>query len=85
MKQTRRKELKTNELSVYLQQIYEAAVRNATYLVGGVVVVVIVLVVALLTQRNRSLEAHVCIWISQRTDERTNRHLILTVGALKRP
>ncbi len=54
MKHTRRKELKTNELSVYLQQIYEAAARNATYLIGGVVVVVLVLVIGLLVQRNRN-------------------------------
>lgn len=53
MKQTRRKELKTNVLSVYLQQIYEAVVQNATYLVGGLVVILAVLVIGLLVQRNR--------------------------------
>lgn len=53
MKQARRKELKTNELSLYLQQVYEAASRNATYIIGGVVVVVLVLVVGLIVRRNR--------------------------------
>ena len=53
MKQARRKELKTNALSIYLQQVYETASRNATYLIGGVVVVVLVLVVALMVWRNR--------------------------------
>jgi len=53
MKQARRKELKTNELSVYLQQVYETASRNATYIIGGVVVVVLVLVIGLMVRRNR--------------------------------
>jgi len=53
MKKSRRKELKTNILSVYLQQIYEAAARNATYLIGGFVVLVLVLVIGLVVQRNR--------------------------------
>ncbi len=53
MKQTRRKELKTNELSLYLQQIYEAMQRHSSYLIGGLVVVVLVLVVGLYVQHNR--------------------------------
>ncbi len=39
MKQARRKELKTNELSIYLQQIQEAVVRHSNYIIGGIVVV----------------------------------------------
>lgn len=53
MKQTRRKELKTNELSIYLQQIRETAVKNATYIVGGLVIVALILVIGLTVQRNR--------------------------------
>lgn len=53
MKQTRRKELKSNELKIYLQQVYEAAVRNATYLIGGAVVVVLVLVIGLYYRHSR--------------------------------
>ncbi len=53
MKQTRRKELKTNELSIYLQQIQEAVGRHSNLIIGGVVVVVLILVAGLLVQRNR--------------------------------
>ncbi len=53
MKQTRRKELKTNELSAYLQQIYQSAGRHSNLIIGGVVVVVLILVAGLLVQRNR--------------------------------
>ncbi|MBI4578715.1 MAG: hypothetical protein HY718_03380 [Planctomycetes bacterium] len=53
MKQARRKELKTNELSIYLQQIRDAATRHANYIFGGVVVVVVVLVIGLYVRHNR--------------------------------
>jgi len=53
MKQARRKELKTNELSVYLQQCYDMAARNSSYIIGGVVIVVLVLIVGLMVRRNR--------------------------------
>jgi|GEM_PF-669929 len=53
MKQARRQELRTNDLSVYLQQTYEWAQRNATYLIGGVVVVVLVLVISFWMQYSR--------------------------------
>lgn len=69
MKQSRRKELKTNELSVYLNQLYEAAQRNASYLIGGVVVVVVVLVVGLLVQRSRH-RAEADAWNSYNTIRR---------------
>lgn len=52
MKQTRRKELKTNELSIYLQQLYETARRNSSYLIGGAVIVAAILIVIMLVQRN---------------------------------
>lgn len=53
MKKERRQELKTNELSVYLEQAYEAVQQYATYIIGGIVAVVLVLVIALVVQRNR--------------------------------
>lgn len=53
MKQTRRKELKTNELSIYLQQIRDTAIQNSNYIIGGLVVVVIILIVGLSVQRSR--------------------------------
>src|SRR5687767_12970875 len=53
MKQTRRKELKTNELSIFLHQMYDSIQRNATYLLAGIVVVVIVLVIGLYVQHRR--------------------------------
>lgn len=53
MKQSRRQELRTNELSVYLKQLYESAANYANYLIGGVAVVVIVLVIGLLIRRNQ--------------------------------
>jgi hypothetical protein len=56
MKQTRRQELKTNELSVYLQQIVESARRNANYLIGGAVVVVVILTIGLLIRRSQQRE-----------------------------
>jgi len=53
MKQTRRKELKTNELSLYLQQIRESAVQYSNYIIGALVVVVIILIIGLSVQRSR--------------------------------
>lgn len=53
MKQSRRQELKTNELSILLQQLYDAANRHARYLWGGLAVVLIVLTVGMVVQRNR--------------------------------
>lgn len=51
MKKSRRQELKTNELSVYLQQGYEFIRKNATYLIGGTVIVVLILVVSMVNLR----------------------------------
>lgn len=56
MKQTRRKELKTNDLSVYLHQMQEWTQQNATYLLVGVAAVVLILVIALVIKRNRYQE-----------------------------
>jgi hypothetical protein len=53
MKQARRKELKTNELSIYLQQIQEAVVRHSNYIIGGIVVVVLILMIGLYVQSSR--------------------------------
>lgn len=53
MKQARKKELKTNELSIYLQQIQEAVVRHANYIIGGVVAVVLILMIGLYVQSSR--------------------------------
>lgn len=53
MKQARRKELKTNELSIYLQQIQEAVVRNSNYIIGGIVVVVLILMIGLYVRSSR--------------------------------
>jgi hypothetical protein len=53
MKQARRKELQTNELSVYLHQISDAIQRHANYLLGGLVVVALVLAVALYVRQSR--------------------------------
>jgi len=61
MKQARRKELKTNDLIVYLHQLSEAAQKNATYLIGGLVAVVVILVVMLLI-RQRSHQAEQTAW-----------------------
>jgi hypothetical protein len=54
MKQSRRHELKTNELSVFLQQLYASASRNVNYIVGGVVAVVVVLGIVLYVQHRRT-------------------------------
>lgn len=53
MKQARRKELKTNDLSQYLQQIYENVQKNSTAILGGLFAVVVILAVILLVQRWR--------------------------------
>lgn len=63
MKQSRRHELKTNELSIWLQQTYAAAGRNINYIIGGVVVVVLILVIALFV-RNRRYDAREAAWAS---------------------
>lgn len=54
MKQSRRQELKTNELSVLLQQAYETASRNVNYIIGGVVLVILILVAMLYIQHRRT-------------------------------
>lgn len=53
MKQTRRKELKTNELRHLLDQLQEGVQRNATYLLIGLAAVVLILVIALYVRHNR--------------------------------
>lgn len=53
MKQSRRKELKTNELSLYLQELRDVVTRYSNYIIGGIVVVVLILMVGLYVQRNR--------------------------------
>jgi hypothetical protein len=58
MKKTRRQELKTNELSIILKQIYENILRYSNYLIGGVLVIVLVLVVGLIYQQNRRNAIH---------------------------
>ncbi|HOB75682.1 MAG TPA: hypothetical protein PKG54_14285 [Phycisphaerae bacterium] len=63
MKQSRRQELKTNELSVFLQQLYASASRNANYIIGGAVVVVAVLAIALYVQHRRT-QAREMAWKS---------------------
>ncbi|MHC4441483.1 MAG: hypothetical protein ACYTF1_13765 [Planctomycetota bacterium] len=53
MKKTRRKELKTNELSAILKQIYENALQYSNYLIGGALVIVLVLVAGLIYRQNK--------------------------------
>lgn len=53
MKQARRKELKTNELSIYLQQIQEYVVQHSNWIIGGIVVVVVILMIGLYVQSSR--------------------------------
>jgi hypothetical protein len=53
MKPSRRHELKTNELSIFLQQVYASAKQNLNYVIGGVVVVVAILAVGLYIQHRR--------------------------------
>lgn len=45
MKKARRQELRTNELSIFLHQVYDSASRNANYVIGGAVAVVAILVI----------------------------------------
>jgi hypothetical protein len=54
MKQSRRKELKTNELRIYLQELRETVARNSNYIIGGIVVVVLILMIGLYVQGNRA-------------------------------
>jgi hypothetical protein len=61
MKQARRKELRTNDLIVYLQQLSDAAQKNATYLIGGLVAVVAILVILLLVKQ-RTHRAEQAAW-----------------------
>lgn len=53
MRQSRRQELKTNELSIYLQQAYDFVSRHLTYVVGAVVVVVLIIIVGTLNVRSQ--------------------------------
>ncbi|UCD30089.1 MAG: hypothetical protein JSV03_06345 [Planctomycetota bacterium] len=53
MKKTRRQELKTNELSIMLKQMYEAILRYSNYMIGGALVVVLVLVIGMIYNQNR--------------------------------
>lgn len=53
MKKARRQELRSNELSIYLQQVYDAASRNANYVIGGVVVVAAILIIGFVLQSNK--------------------------------
>ncbi len=53
MRKSRRQELKTNVLSVKLQEAYAWIQRNSSYLTAGVVAVVAILIVAMVVQRNR--------------------------------
>ncbi len=61
MKQSRRKELKTNELGEYLLQCYAWASQNANYLLGGAVVIVLVLGIGWVVHNNR-LQARQNAW-----------------------
>lgn len=54
MKQSRRQELKTNELSVFLQQLYASATKNANYIIGGLVAVVAILAIVMFVQHRRT-------------------------------
>jgi hypothetical protein len=53
MKQSRRQELKTNVLSVYLQQAYEKTRLYANYIIGGAAIVVVVIVAGMVMRHNR--------------------------------
>ena len=57
MKQSRRHELKTNELSVFLQQVYASAKKNLNYVVGGIVVVAVILVIGLYMRSHQEAAA----------------------------
>lgn len=77
MKQARRKELKTNELSIYLHQVQEAIARYSSYIIGGVVAVVLVLVIGLYVQHNRH-ETQAANW-------RTYRELMKSTAEQPKP
>jgi hypothetical protein len=53
MKQSRRKELKTNELGIWLNDLYDSAQRNANYLLGALLVVVLLVVGTMVVRHNR--------------------------------
>lgn len=53
MKQTRRKELRTNELQLWLRQAGQSIQQNSTYILAGVLAVVAILVIGLLIQQRR--------------------------------
>lgn len=53
MKQSRRHELKTNELSVLLQQAYDKLTEYGNYILVGLVAVVLALIVAFVVRHNR--------------------------------
>ena len=53
MKQSRRKDLKTNELGIWLNDLYDSAQRNANYLLGGLLVVVLIVVATMVIRHNR--------------------------------
>lgn len=53
MKQSRRKELKTNELSIYLQQIREAISRHQNTILLALVAVIVVLAVGMIVRKQR--------------------------------
>ena len=53
MKHSRRQELKTNVLSVYLQQAYEKARLYANYIIGGAVIVVVIIVAGMVMRHSR--------------------------------
>ncbi|GMU24695.1 MAG: hypothetical protein AMXMBFR13_47680 [Phycisphaerae bacterium] len=61
MKQSRRHELKTNELRIYLQQMYATASRNASYILGGVAVVILVIALGLYI-KYRQNQAEATAW-----------------------
>lgn len=92
MKQSRRKELKTNELSLYLQQIRDAFLQYSSYIIGGIVAVVLILVIALYVQSQRAqvdaarwaerreIEAQAAVEIKPETIERADRLAREAVG-----
>lgn len=80
MKQARRKELKTNELSIYLEQIRDAAVRYSNYILGGIVLAVLILMIGFYVQSSRA-QAESARWteyreIQQQANQSINADLI---------
>jgi hypothetical protein len=71
MKQSRRQELKTNELSVFLKQLYENVVRNLNYVIGGLVVVAALLAIGLYVQHRRQ-QARETAWSHFQELQRTS-------------